>query len=236
MNTYAAAELDVGAYLGAPLRAQPDLPDSPIIGTVCAVDHVSRLWSAEDIEILTDIAGGVAEVIATRAQQRSAMRIASQQLARILQHVAVGVICTDASGVTTYANATAERLLGVAASQLIGHDQHALIHHSRADGSRFPETECPHYVARRAGRVCHEEHDTFWRADGSPFNAVSTMTPIKERGEVIGSVLTFTDVTVRRAAETANTAKDELLRLVAKELEGPLDTEALKTLAGLLAT
>jgi signal transduction histidine kinase len=63
---------------------------------------------------------------------------------------------------------------------------------------------------------------------------------------VVASVLTFADIgdqlareeverVARRAVEVATAAKSELLRLVAKELEVPLNADAMKTLAGLLS-
>nr|MDQ2666281.1 hypothetical protein [Gemmatimonadota bacterium] len=61
----------------------------------------------------------------------------------------------------------------------------------------------------------------------------STMTPVFERGEVVGTVLSFVDVTERRsleessqaarlAAEVANRAKSELLAGMSSELGIPL--------------
>jgi signal transduction histidine kinase len=63
---------------------------------------------------------------------------------------------------------------------------------------------------------------------------------------VVASVLTFADIgdqvareeverVARRAAEAAAEAKSELLRLVAKELEAPLNADAMKALASLLS-
>ncbi len=59
-------------------------------------------------------------------------------------------------------------MLGYAVADLVGRDQPAIIHHSRADGTRFPEVECPHYIAREAGVSSHLATDVFWHADGTP--------------------------------------------------------------------
>jgi PAS domain S-box-containing protein len=236
-QAYATTELNIGAYLGVPIFAEAEgSHERAVVGTVCALDHVPRAWSRDDIEMVSDVAAAVGELLSARTGQRGAMRSAGQPLERILDAVAAGVLATDAGGVTTFANHAAQTMLGYSASELVGHDQHALIHHSRPDGSRFPEVECPHYIARREGRVSHEPHDVFWRSDGTPLHAKVIMRPIIERGEVIGSVVTFTDNTEQRALEQASEAKSELLRLVAKELHGPLDADALRTLAGLLSS
>ena len=52
-------------------------------------------------------------------------------------------------------------------------------------------------------RTVRERNDTFWRSDGSPVAVETTMTPILERGEVVGTVLAFFDVRERRDAEEA---------------------------------
>ena len=222
MNASATAELEIGAYLGAPIRAEsPDTRLGAILGTVCVMDHEPRNWSAEDIATIADIASAVSEQIAFRMRQRRAMHDAGQELTRILAHIAVGVLATDANGVVTFANSAAAALLGYSQAELVGHDQHALIHHSRADGSRFPENECPHYLARRGGWTHREEHDVFWRPDGTSVTVSTTMVPILERGEVIGSVVTFMDASDQHARE--GRAKSEVLRAIAQELSEPLE-------------
>lgn len=108
-----------------------------------------------------------------------------------------------------------------------------MIHHSHADGRKYLERACAHHIAMNARRSCHTANDTFWQSDGAPITVDSTMTPIFERGELVGTVLSFIDVTQRRgeeesahsarmAAEVANRAKTELLAGMSTELGVPL--------------
>ncbi|MEO5816150.1 MAG: PAS domain-containing protein [Gemmatimonadaceae bacterium] len=237
-NSHATRELGIVSYLAVPIFGPAlDTAKLPVLGTLCVVDRVQREWTAKDLETLTDVAASVSDEIEYRVRARDEVRAASQQTMRLLENVEIGVLATDASGVTTYANPAALRMLGHTAEDLIGHDQHALIHHSHPDGSRFNEAVCANYVARHAGHSFRSASDTFWKSDGSAILVDSLMTPVFDRGEVVGSVLTFEDVSARRdaqaverrariAAETANRAKTELLAAMSNELRGPVSAIA----------
>jgi serine phosphatase RsbU (regulator of sigma subunit) len=63
----AITELGAVAYAGMPLRA----PDETVIGTFCAIDHVPREWTTEELDILADLAAAVSSEIALRATAAS---------------------------------------------------------------------------------------------------------------------------------------------------------------------
>jgi signal transduction histidine kinase len=75
----AIGELGVQAYLGTPLRA----PGGEPLGSLCAIDHVARTWSDDDLASLRDVADAVETAIALRIsehRQRSYAGDASHQL------------------------------------------------------------------------------------------------------------------------------------------------------------
>ena len=130
----------------------------------------------------------------TRANSRLERR---QQL--ILDSVAEGIYGVDQNGRATFVNKAMERLTGWRAEELIGNDQHEIIHHTRADGEPHPREECPAFATFRDGRPRFVEDDVFWRRDGTSFPVEYSATPIRdERGETIGSVVVFRDITERR--------------------------------------
>jgi PAS domain S-box-containing protein len=196
--THATRDLEIGAYLAVPIHgpAEDESPP-PVLGTVCVMSREPRAWSQSDIETLTDIAAGVSDEIAYRIRSRDEVRAAENQTIRLLESVPSGMLATDAGGVITYANASALRLLGYTAEELIGRDQHAIIHHSHPDGSRYNESDCPNYLARIEGRAYRAAGDTIWKSDGSPLLVDSTMTPVVDRGEIVGSVLTFEEASTQ---------------------------------------
>jgi Diguanylate cyclase, GGDEF domain/PAS domain len=79
--------------------------------------------------------------------------------------------------------------------------QHEIVHHSYPDGSSYPREYCPIYAALTDGEIRHVDEEVFWRKDGTSFPVEYTSTPIREDGEVTGAVVTFTDITERKALE-----------------------------------
>lgn len=120
----------------------------------------------------------------------------SEQAAKlILDASPQATFALDADGVCTLANPAAATLLGYRTEDLIGANMHALMHHSRPDGSPFPVTECPIYDALRAGRRTHVDTEVFWRLDGTPFPAEYNSEPMLRNGTLLGAVVTFADIT-----------------------------------------
>jgi PAS domain S-box-containing protein len=99
-------------------------------------------------------------------------------------------------------NPAGEAILGWKAEEFVGTFSHPLIHHTYPDGTAFPSHECPIYAAFHDGEVHHVDDEVFWRKDGSSFPVEYSSTPIiGDRGELLGAVVTFRDITHRRAAE-----------------------------------
>ena len=132
----------------------------------------------------------------------------------ILQAAGEGIYGVNTEGTTTFVNPAAERMLGWSAAEIVGRNMHTTVHHSHADGSHYPGTECPIYAAFRDGDVHKVDHEVFWRKDGTPLYVEYTSTPIRERGRLIGAVIVFRDVTLRRESEEQlRTALAEVDRL-----------------------
>lgn len=88
---------------------------------------------------------------------------------------------------------------------------HHLTHHSHADGSVYPDTDCPIFNAFRAGLPCRIDTEVFWRANRTSFPVEYSSHPILDGTRVRGAVITFVDITERkRTADALHRAKDEL--------------------------
>jgi PAS domain S-box-containing protein len=132
---------------------------------------------------------------------------------RVLANVADGIYGLDSGGRVEFVNPAALRITGHTAEDLLGHDQHELLHDRRPDGSPYPRHECPVWQALRTGRTVMADDETFWHADGSPLPVEVIAVPIMEEGAAAGVVVSFRDLTERLAAR-AQAA--ELRRLAEK--------------------
>lgn len=115
----------------------------------------------------------------------------------ILSAAGDGIYGVDVEGRTTFVNPAAERMLGWSAADLIGQRIHGIMHHTKTDGSAYPDHECPIYNAFRHAKVNRVDDEFFWRKDGKPIRVEYTSTPIVDHGQVTGAVIVFRDITER---------------------------------------
>ncbi len=129
----------------------------------------------------------------------------------LLQTTDQGIYGIDNNGCFTYVNRAGLDILGYEVEELLGRDSHSTIHHSHADGSPYPATECPIYRANAARKSCRADNELLWREDGTSFDAEFSSYPVIEYGLFSGSVVTFSDITERK--QTDNRLR-KLLRAV----------------------
>jgi PAS domain S-box-containing protein len=136
-----------------------------------------------------------------RKQTKKALGRLQRQNELILNSAAEGILGLDLQGNHLFVNPSAARMLGYQAEELLGSHSHSLWHHTRADGSPYPEEECKIYVTMATGKVHRESTEVFWRKDGTSFPVEYASTPIYEEDRLVGAVVTFEDITERRRAE-----------------------------------
>lgn len=158
-----------------------------------------------------------------RAEQMQA-RLA-MELKGLIECSGEGIYGIDVNGNCTFINAAGTRALGYDSYEVIGKDMHALVHHSRADGTRYPVEECPINLAFKSDLSCRVDSEVFWRKDGSSFMVEYTSFPIVEENAINGAVVTFSDISERRRHEVE---REKLIGELQKAL-----TEV-KTLSGLI--
>ncbi len=196
-------------YSAAPLPHHgPNNPGEAALLLFTLADLEERRRRSVDAEADAYLRDGIAEWQRVERFFRDMER--ENQL--ILSAAGEGIYGVNAEGKTTFVNPAAERLLGWSAEDLVGHDIHSRVHHTRHDGSVYPGRDCPIYGAFRDGRVHTVDDEVFWRRDGQPIWVEYTSTPIRDRGAVVGAVVVFRDVTHKREAE-------EKLRAALEEVE-----------------
>lgn len=148
----------------------------------------------------------------THLQQQMAEREA------ILASLGVGLYGLDREGRCTFINPAGAELVGLPAAEILGRDMHALVHHTRPDGTPFPVEECPIYAAFRNGQSVRVSDDLMFRVDGTSYPAEYTSAPILTDGEVVGAVVVFADISVRKAWEERLRRKRHLLEVTNQAL------------------
>ena len=93
--------------------------------------------------------------------------------------------------------------LKVGGLSALAKNMHALIHHTGPDGRAHPEEECNIFQAFQQGKGTHVTDEVFWRADGTSFPAEYWSYPVRHNSRVVGSVVTFFDITQRKKSEEA---------------------------------
>ncbi|MBV1931694.1 MAG: sigma 54-interacting transcriptional regulator [Porticoccaceae bacterium] len=137
-----------------------------------------------------------------------------QELELILQAAGDGIYGIDCSGKGTFANRASSEILGWKEEEVIGHNVHALHHHSRPNGSPYPKEQCPIYAAFKDGLVHRGDDEIFWKADGTCIPVEYTSTPIYNSGKLSGAVVVFRDISERKRNEEAlQAAHLELARM-----------------------
>jgi PAS domain S-box-containing protein len=119
----------------------------------------------------------------------------------ILNALGEGVYGLDKEGRGTFVNEAATRILGWKSEDIVGKKLHDIHHHSHADGTPYPQEECPIYGAIRDGIVYSGDDEVFWHVNGSAVPVLYTSTPIIVDGEVVGAVVVFRDISDRRRLE-----------------------------------
>ncbi len=113
-----------------------------------------------------------------------------------------GVYVVDRGGNCLFINKSALSTLGYdRPADLLGRNMHAAIHHTRPDGSPFPQAECPLLHTTTSGLPVRLDNEMLWRRDGTPFFAEYSSSPVMEGQSIVGSIITFSDVSVRQDAQ-----------------------------------
>lgn len=163
--------------------------------------YLRRVYAERDkLALSLSVANSTLEL---RVAQRTRQFQDSQtSLQLMLDSMSEGMYGVDVNGNCTFVNAAFLKMLGYTdENEVIGEHIHTLIHHSHADGSPYPETECRMYKSFRANQATHADDEVFWRKDGSSIAVAYWAHPVINDGVVVGSVATFLDVTEQKKAE-----------------------------------
>ncbi|WP_348995504.1 PAS domain-containing sensor histidine kinase [Achromobacter sp. HNDS-1] len=124
-----------------------------------------------------------------------------RQLEMLLESAGEGIYGIDLRGRCIFINGAGAAMLGYTPDEVVGRNMHYLIHHSHADRSLMPVHDCRIFKAFRDGRGERVDDEVLWRRDGSCFDAQYASYPIRNDQEVVGAVVTFSDISARKRIE-----------------------------------
>ncbi|HUJ49321.1 MAG TPA: MHYT domain-containing protein, partial [Bryobacteraceae bacterium] len=126
----------------------------------------------------------------------------NELLPLLLESAPEAIYGVDTKGECIICNNAFLRMTGYgSAHEVMGRNVHDLIHHTRPDGTPFPPAECEIFRSFRIGQETHIADELLWRKDGTSFSAECWSRPIVRAGQIIGSVITFIDITERKRAQ-----------------------------------
>jgi len=141
----------------------------------------------------------------------------SHQKELILNAVGEGIYGIDCQGQTTCLNPAAAKMLGYTPEEVIGKPE-CLILHPEFINNENHTLLCPICASLQDGFV-HNSEGEFQRKDGSCFPVEYIITPVLEKGKILGAVITFKDITERRSIEEM---KENFISFASHELRNPL--------------
>ena len=161
-------------------------------------------------------------------------RQAEERNRLILESSGGGIYGMDTEGRITFVNSAACRMLGFTVEELIGQPSHATFHHHRPDGSEYPAEECPMFAAFKYGKASRIDDEFLWHKNGTGLPVEYGVTPILKDGVIVGAVVGFTDVTLRKQqereilvakakAEEATEMKSMFLANMSHEIRTPMN-------------
>ena len=208
-------------WAGFPIVAGTECVGVMEFYAVLAVDQDLHLT-----ELMTDVGTQLGRVMERRRaeDERTEILLREQFLTAwfrsLLQSTEEGICGLDLDGRVSFVNRAGAELLGYSPEELHGVNLHEVSHHTRADGTPYPASDCPILRAARSGTGVREDSEVFWHRDGTPLSVeYSSHAIIDMGGDIKGMVLTFTDITERRREEQAVRTLNQALLTTKDELE-----------------
>jgi len=157
-------------------------------------------FSEDDIELMKLLAQWVGNEI-TRHNTLEKLQASEQQQHLLLNSAHDGFLGINSDGQIIFANQAACHITGYQLEELLGQHHHPLLHHSQADGTPYPLSECPVSRTVLTGESSQSLAEPLWGKNGlfiAEYNCVA-MRDIN--GLVQGAVITFQDRTQQLAVE-----------------------------------
>ncbi len=181
-----------------------NLPPYDEIGRFTLEDAIRKYWywAVFALLALLIMSAITSAVVQRNKRLKRVQRRLERHYEHILDSVGDGIYGVDLEGRCTFINRAMVRITGWSKEDLIGKRQHEILHHTHADGTVHPASECPVYATSLDHVPRYIDDDVFWKKDGTAISVEYSCTPIRGTGDtMIGSVVVFRDTTERKQVE-----------------------------------
>ena len=158
-----------------------------------AIEHP---WTFAGIHAAFVLWSCLGSVIAWRFNER-----AFAQTALILEATGEGIFGLDPRGEITFVNPAAATMLRLNAGALVGRPLAAAVREAQPDGTLLAPDASPILAPLHDRAPRYVTEASFQRVDGTRFPVDYISTPMIERGELTGVVVSFRDVTERKRVQ-----------------------------------
>ncbi|RTZ63696.1 MAG: histidine kinase [Aquificaceae bacterium] len=184
-----------------------ELPPYASLEKLTLAEALKRQWYWVALGIVSVLL--LLSSISIVVRHNRSLKLAQYRLERqhelITHSVADGIYGVDMEGNCTFVNKAMEDMTGWSAEDLIGKNQHIILHHTHEDGSPHRREDCPVYQSSFDNKVRFISDDVFWKKDGSYMNVEYSCTPFRGiHGKTRGSVVVFRDITERKRIQKHN--------------------------------
>ena len=205
------------AFVGIPLQTRA----GTCIGTLCLVDQRPRRWRLGDIALLRELAASAIAEIELRASE--------ERLGRIIENNANGITIIDLEGRFSFANAAAEKILGVPRTTILQrtYDDPAW-KLTAPDGAPLDPDQLPFRRVLDGGDSAYNVEFAVERPDGARVVLCCNTSPLRDdAGHVEGVVVSFYDNTERQEAQASLRESEARYRLLAENATDLITRHAL---------
>jgi len=141
--------------------------------------------------------------VSERKVAESALLKERAVMGMIMETSPVGIATVDAGGAITYANSTAEKILGLTKDSITARDYNAPTWNSTGlDGKPFPDESQPFNIVRKTLKSAYDiKHAILWPDGRRVVLSVNASPILSPEGAFMGMIATFDDITERREAD-----------------------------------
>lgn len=212
-------ELKIRSFLGVPIFKQ----DGSLFGTLCCFDTNLYSFTEEDVSLLQTLSTFFTYVIELESSKNKIevdLDRLSQKSDLILNSLSEGVFGLDIDGNISFVNEASTNLLKYGCNELIGN--HPI--HTFLNGQKDSEL----FLTLIDGKTRAVSTERFYSGVGNSFPVEFHTNAIYEKNQIVGQVVTFTDITERKNSENM-ILKSEKLNMagqlaagIAHEIRNPL--------------